>query len=88
MKVSVLYRPESEHGRTMESFIREFGSRYPQITVEGMHIDSREGDNLARLYDIVQYPAIIVTRDDGYLQKMWQGDEIPLMDEVAAYARG
>lgn len=87
MKVLVLYRPNSEHGRAMESLLHEFGERYHGADVEGLNIDSREGQAAARLYDIVQYPAILVVQGNGSLQQLWQGEPLPLMDEVAAYAR-
>jgi len=85
--VVVLYRPESEHGRPVEEFVREFQHRYQDDKLELVNIDSREGNATASLYDIVQYPAILVLQTDGSLQNMWQGDALPLLDEVAAYAR-
>lgn len=87
MKVLVLYRPNSEHGRVIEDFIREFKQRYAEARLEVLNIDSRDGSATASLYDIMQYPAILVLQNDGYLQKSWIGDEIPLMDEVFSYAR-
>jgi hypothetical protein len=34
----------------------------------------------------VQYPAFLVIQNDGYVQKMWEGDPLPMMDEIASYA--
>lgn len=87
MKVLVLYRPNSEHGRTVEEFIHDFQQRHAEERMEILNVDSRDGSAMASLYDVMQYPAILVTQDDGYLQRSWQGDSLPLMDEVAAYAR-
>lgn len=87
MKVLVLYRPNSEHGRLMEEFIHEYQRRHQDDRLEVMNIDTREGSATATLYDIVQYPAIIVVQADGYVQKVWQGDSLPLMDEVSSYTR-
>ncbi|HSX45824.1 MAG TPA: hypothetical protein VLG27_02340 [Candidatus Saccharimonadia bacterium] len=87
MKVLVLYRPNSEHGRLIEDFIHEFKQRYAEAHLEVLNIDSRDGSATASLYDIMQYPAILVLQNDGYLQKSWVGDEIPLLDEVFAYSR-
>jgi hypothetical protein len=86
MKVLVLYRPNSEHGRIVEDFIRELRRRVDEARLEVLNIDTRDGSATASLYDIMQYPAILVLQNDGYLQKCWMGDEIPLLDEVAAYA--
>jgi hypothetical protein len=86
MKVLVLYRPNSEHGRLTEEFIHEFQAR-SSGQLEVLSVDTREGSATATLYDIMQYPAIMVMQNDGGVQKIWQGDSLPLIDEVAAYAR-
>jgi hypothetical protein len=85
MRILILYRPNSEHERLVEEFIANYRRKYPtQIDTED--IDSREGIATASLYDIVQYPAILVLKDDGSLQSYWQGPELPLSEEVASYA--
>lgn len=84
----MLYRPDSESARSVEEYVREFQHRYQDQQLELMNIDSREGSDLARLYDIVQYPAILVLQTEGGVQNIWQGSDLPLMDEVAAYVRG
>lgn len=87
MKVLVLYRPNSEHGRVVEEFIHDFQSRHGEERLEVMNIDTRDGSATASLYDVMQYPAILVLQADGYLQKLWQGERLPMMDEVVSYAR-
>lgn len=86
MKVIFLYRPNSEHGRIVEDYIRDFRARHEGERIETLNVDSREGSAMASLYDVVQYPAILVVQNDGYVQRSWQGDQLPLMDEVASYA--
>lgn len=83
----MLYRPNSEHGRQVEDFLREYQMRGEPGHVEPLNLDTRDGSATATLYDIVQYPAIMVLRNDGYVQKLWQGNSLPLLDEVASYAR-
>lgn len=85
MKLLVLYRPNSDHGRMVEEFIHNYKDRNSG-GVEALNIDSREGIAMATLYDIMDYPAILALRADGFVQKIWQGQELPLMDEVASYA--
>ena len=86
MKVLVLYRPNSEHGRIVEEFIHDFQARHQDEHLEALNIDTRDGSATASLYDVVRYPAVLVVQADGYLQKLWQGEQLPLMDEVASYA--
>lgn len=71
----------------MESYAREFTARY-SATPELVSVETREGADMARVYDVVQYPAVLVLADDGTLSKYWQGDMLPLMDEVAGYLHG
>jgi hypothetical protein len=85
MRVVVLYRPNSEHGRIVEDFIRDFKRRYPDARLEVENVDSRDGSAMASLYDIMQYPAILALRNDGSVLKTWEGSALPLMDEVAYY---
>lgn len=86
MKVLVLYRPNSEHGRVVEEFVRDFQARHRDERLEVLNIDTRDGSATASLYDVMEYPAILIIQADGYLQKLWQGTQLPLMDEVVAYA--
>lgn len=87
MKVLVLYRPNSEHGRSVEAFIRDFKYQHGASadTLDVLDIDTRDGVATASLYDVLQYPAVLVLADDGQVLKSWQGDNLPLMDELAGY---
>jgi hypothetical protein len=87
MKVLVLYRPDSEHGRLVDEFVRDFRTQHPGENLELLNVDSRDGSATATLYDVMQYPTIMVIQDDGTIQRSWEGETLPLMDEVAAYAR-
>jgi hypothetical protein len=86
MKVVILYRPDSEHARATESFMHDFQRRNPDISIEVENVDSREGVAMVSLYDIMRYPAILALANDGVLLKLWEGEDIPMMDEVASYA--
>lgn len=85
MKVLILYRPDSEHGRQVETFIHDYQARHEGGRLEVLNVDSREGDAQASLYDIMQYPAVLALRNDGSVLKIWQGEALPLMDEIAYY---
>jgi hypothetical protein len=86
MKVVILYHPESEFVGVVEDFKRDFESRHQDKKVELISLETVEGANMAELYDVVRYPAILVMTSDGKLQKFWQDRPFPLMDEVAAYS--
>lgn len=86
MKLYVLYRPNSEYARQVEEFIHDFTSVHPDRQLETIDLNTREGAGMATLYDVVSYPAILATANDGQLLKSWEGPELPLMDELAYYA--
>jgi hypothetical protein len=86
MKIHVIYRPKSEHGTMVENYVREFAARRA-IQIEPINIDTRDGAAEAILYGVMSYPAILILKDDGGLLTSWEGSQLPLMDEVAAYAR-
>lgn len=83
MKLLVLYHPRSEFARPVEEFADAFIKRGHKV--ELLSLETREGAALASLYDIVRYPALIVTDDIGHPKKDWQGEQLPLRDEVAGY---
>lgn len=85
MKAVILYQPHSEHARRVEEYIHDF-NRSRAHTIESISLETREGVAMASLYDVVHYPAILALQDDGQLLKDWQGEHLPLMNEVAAYA--
>ena len=85
MKTLVLYRLHSDHGRDVEGFIEDLKKSGASIKVEVMNVDTREGMSTASLYDVTRYPAIMVLRDDGILQKLWEGVPLPMINEVEAY---
>jgi hypothetical protein len=85
MRTVILYHPNAEFAGLVQDFKREFEQRHPDKKIELVTLDSIEGSEMAKLYDVVRYPAILVAADDGSLQKMWQDQPFPLMDEVLAY---
>lgn len=85
MKVVILYRPKSEYARAVETFAHDYQKRHGTSHLEMVNVDEREGLALASLYDIMQFPSILALAIDGTLLHLWQGAQLPLMDEVASY---
>ena len=86
MKVVILYHPNAEFAGLAEDFKRDFESRHQDRKVDLISLETVEGAEMAKLYDVVRYPAILVVANNGSLQKLWQDRPFPLFDEVAAYA--
>lgn len=85
MKLVILYRPQSEHASAVQTFVRDFKYQHDASRVELVDADTREGIATASLYDLMTLPAMLALRDDGTVLQVWQGEMLPLMDEVAAY---
>jgi hypothetical protein len=85
MKLLILYDPHSEHARGTETFKTDLTAIYPDIPVNMMDCNGPEGTAAAELYDVVQYPALLIVADDGQLVKDWEGDGFPSSGEVAGY---
>jgi hypothetical protein len=85
MSVLVFYRENSEHARSVTEFLRDFKHRTAK-SLEELSPDSKRGAELAALYDIVEYPSIVATTDDGELRFLWRGLPLPTIDEVSYYA--
>lgn len=87
MKLLVIYRPDSEHARSVETFIHDFDKRHGALVrkIEVVNSQSRDAMATMSLYDIMQQPAILALADDGQLLQHWAGPQLPTLDEVAAY---
>lgn len=81
--VTIIYRPDSEQERSVLDFQRELVRA--QVITRLVNVDSREGSEMARIYDIVKYPGVLITTEDGQLLKSWDG-ELPQISEATATA--
>lgn len=86
MSVVVIYKPVSEHARTVEEFLHEF-QRRTGVMLETLDPDTREGADMCRMYDIVEYPSVLARKEDGQLRNSWRGLPLPLIDEVNYYVQ-
>lgn len=84
MKASIIYRPNSEHARTVEEYMHDF-MRRTGSELSALDPDTAEGANICRVYDIVEYPSVIAVSDDGQLQNSWRGLPLPTIDELSYY---
>lgn len=86
MKAYVVYKVESDHARAVSDFLRDFEKRTGR-TLEAINPESPSGSSFCETYDIVEYPTIIATDDNGVIQNQWSGLPLPLIDEVSYYAQ-
>lgn len=86
MRIVVLYRPRTEQEGKVLDYVRDYKMRHPGMEPELLSLDTREGDEMAKLYGIYGNPAIMAISHDGSLQQLWQDEQLPLMNEIDAYA--
>jgi len=87
MKLVVIYRPNSDTARSVETFVHDFEHRHEGLgrRIEVLSTETRDGSAMMSLYDIMETPAIMVLGEDSQLIHHWTGPTLPLMDEVASY---
>lgn len=84
MRVIMVYKPDSDHARTVVTFLNDFTRQTGRI-IEELNPESPEGISFCRTYDIVEYPTLIAISHDGQLQNMWRGLTLPTISEVSYY---
>jgi hypothetical protein len=86
VSVTVIYRPLSEQAQAVTEFLHDFEKQTAQ-TLMTADPDTREGAEICRLYDVVEYPTVIATADDGQLRNLWRGIPLPSINEVSYYVQ-
>ena len=84
MSVLVFYKPDSEHSQDVTEYLRDFEQRTTHV-LETVDPESPRGVELCELYDIVEYPTIVATNEDGQMRNLWRGLPLPTIDEVSYY---
>ena len=84
MRVFVVYKNESDHARAVIDYMRDY-ERVTGKVLETISPDTRDGAQLCRMYDIVEYPSVVATTNDGVLQHLWRGLPLPLINELSYY---
>ncbi len=84
MKAIILYRPDSEFARAVEEFAHDF-ERHSSYECELIDVDSPAGSEMAKLYDVMQYPTVLAVRDDGQLARSWIGTPLPVVNDVVGF---
>lgn len=85
MRAICLYKRETDYGREVEEYLTDLNRMGAKIEVEAVDPETYEGESLARAYDVVRYPAILIIADNGMMVESFIGLPLPEMEEVAYY---
>lgn len=83
MRGVILYHPKSDHGGLVEDYARDY-KMSKGLQLELISLESLAGAEMARIYDVTSYPAVLVIAGGGSLHKFWQGG-LPLSSELNSY---
>ena len=87
MKVAILYRPNSEHETRVQNYAQDF-ERQVGKKLALVDADTAEAVEIANIHDIMQFPAILVTEDDGSAVQVWTDVESwPTFSELSYYTQ-
>ena len=84
MRVVIVTKDNKDYTRGVDTFLENF-TRQTGKTIEVLDPETREGESFARTYDIVQYPTLVALSDQGMVQNMWVGENLPTINEVSFY---
>lgn len=56
--------------------------RVNHIQIESIDKDSKQGAELAEVYGVMDYPAVVINSEDGLVRGFWQG-KLPSSDEIS-----
>lgn len=86
MKVVVVYKDETDYARTVTDFLRDF-EKQTGHQLETLDPETPDGIQFCGTYDIMGWPSIIATSEDGAVQKIWRGLPLPTILELSYYVR-
>lgn len=84
VKTYVIYKDASDHARAVIDYLRDF-ERQTGKKLNIIDPESAEGASLCRAYDIVEYPTVVATDNNGIMQQMWRGLPLPTVSEISYY---
>lgn len=68
----------------VEDYLRDFKMQTGK-DLETVDVDSPEGIEICKLYEIMEYPAILVTDNDGSQQSLWTGMSLPRFGDLSYF---
>ena len=87
MRTILICKDDQDYTRDVLTWMKDFEHQAGTGLIEEINPETTEGENLVTVYDLLEYPAIMVLADDGSVVQMWKGMPLPSPDEVSYFAR-
>jgi hypothetical protein len=86
VKVVVVFKDNTDYARTVTDYLRDFKIQTGH-DLSTLDPETPEGSEFCRVYDVVEYPTIVATSDEGVIQNSWRGLPLPTISEVSYYVQ-
>ncbi|MCL2038505.1 hypothetical protein FWG86_01190 [Candidatus Saccharibacteria bacterium] len=83
MKFLAFYRQERDYTRAVEDLLEDLSRQY-QKSFQHINPDTPSGADLARTYDILDFPTFLVAMDDGREIARRSGLPLPTVADLAS----
>jgi len=85
MKIVVVYKEFSDHGREVREWISELKTRAEGLEIEMLNPETKEGEGFCQAYGILDYPSVVVAGEEGKAYFSSVGKPLPTFNEVLSY---
>ena len=82
----IVWKDYTDYSRDVIEWLREFNRRTGK-EIESIDPDTKEGIGFCKVYDVVEYPTLVATTDDGRVLHIWKGRPLPTINEVSFYTK-
>lgn len=88
MRTVLLCKDNQDYTRDLLTWLKDFEYQAGEGIMEVLDPEeSSDGEDLARSYDLLEYPAVLVIANDGSVVQMWKGMPLPPVEEVSYFAK-
>ena len=86
MKTYLFYRSRSEDESTIRDFLQSLKTIGDDEHVIMQDVNTRDASERARLYDIMVFPTLLTTTNDGVQVQIWK-QNMPTLGEITYYLK-
>jgi len=82
----IIYRDSDDYYPNVRTWLGDFARNHPDKIIEEYSPDDPKVDDLIRIHDLNQFPAIAALDDNGKIVARWVGTVLPRLADVAYYS--
>ena len=83
MRLVLVWNEQTDYASEVREWLGDFEhDTGMKSKIEQLDPETIAGERFVHAYDILEYPAVVVTDNDGKLLRLWKGTPMPQIDEV------